>query len=101
MYAITENGYRAVTDPADALPGETVVEILPAAFLQSLAQAAANKVATADTLRTRSDQALTDLRAYRDLASPTNAQTIAAVKLLCRVAIGLTRLSLSKLDGTD
>lgn len=45
--------------------------------------------------------ALTNLRAYRDLASPTNAQTVAVVKLLCRVAISLIRLQLARLDATD
>jgi len=52
------------------------------------------------TLRQQADAALTDLRAYRDLASPTNAQTVQAVKLLCRVCIGLIRLLLRKIDGT-
>jgi hypothetical protein len=52
------------------------------------------------TLRQQADAALVDLRAYRDLASPTNAQTVAAVKLLCRVCIGLIRLALRKLDST-
>jgi hypothetical protein len=44
---------------------------------------------------------LANLRAYRDLASPTNAQTLAAVKLLCRVAIGLIRWRIGRLDATD
>lgn len=53
------------------------------------------------TLRQQAEQALDSLRAYRDAASPTNAQTVAAVKLLCRVCIGLIRLALRKLDGLE
>lgn len=39
--------------------------------------------------------ALGDLRAYRDLQSPTNGQTVAVVKLLCRVVSGLVRRELA------
>ena len=53
------------------------------------------------TLQSNADDALANLRAYRDLASPTNTQTVAAVKLLCRVAIILIRLQLSKYDAAD
>ena len=44
--------------------------------------------------RDAAQQAIENLQAYRDLASPTGAQTIAAVKLLCRVAIILIRRTL-------
>lgn len=53
------------------------------------------------TIETNAEQALTNLRAYVALSSPTAAQTTAAVKLLCRVAIAVIRLQLRKLDSTD
>lgn len=46
-------------------------------------------------------QALDSLRAYRDAASPNQAQTVAVVKVLCRVAIRLIRLRLGKLEATE
>lgn len=66
-----------------------------------LMQAEQQKEANGRTMEQQADQALANLRAYRDLASPSNAQTIAVIKVLCRVAIGLIRLRLSKLDATD
>jgi len=68
-----------------------------ATFTAQVAQEGAN----ARSLEDQAAAALANLRAYRDNASPTNAQTVAAVKLLCRVAIGLIRLRLAKLDATD
>lgn len=32
MYAMTETGYRAISSAADAVPGETVVDEIPASF---------------------------------------------------------------------
>lgn len=53
---------------------------------------AAEAVAIADEAeRDQARQAITNLRAYDNLASPTNAQTVAVVKLLCRVCIALIR----------
>jgi len=40
-----------------------------------------------DAEREQAKTAVTNLRAYIDTATPTNAQTVAAVKLLCRVAV--------------
>lgn len=65
------------------------------------AQTAQAEATNETSLRSQADTALANLRAYRDLASPTNAQTVAAVKLLCRVAIALIRLVLRKLDSID
>ena len=53
------------------------------------------------TLRGKLDNALTQLQAYRALASPTAAQTTAAVKLLCGITVWLIRLRLGKLDAVD
>lgn len=53
------------------------------------------------TMRERAESALENLRAYRNLATPTNAQTIAAVKTLCAAEIALIRLVLGKLEATD
>lgn len=101
MYAITSISYRSISQPSDALSGETVVAELPQSLLDSLAQAEATRQANHSNIRSAAEQSLESLRTYRDLASPTNAQTIAVVKLLCRVAIGLIRLQLAKLDGTE
>lgn len=57
----------------------------------------ANEEAITTALR----NAGSDLRAYRDQASPTNAQTVAAVKLLCRCMIWLVRRELQDLTSTD
>jgi hypothetical protein len=57
--------------------------------------------ANSRTIEDQAATALAGLRAYRDLANPTNAQTVAAVKLLCRVAIGLIRLRLARFDAVD
>lgn len=101
MYAIKGNSYRIIATAGEAAPDETVSATLPPALLAAIANEEAADIANAATLRQRADQALTDLRTFRDLASPTNAQTVAIVKVLCRVAIGLIRLQLRKLDGTD
>lgn len=53
------------------------------------------------TLDSRCDTALANLRAYRDLSSPTTAQTVAVIKLICTVLIALIRLQRNLLDGTD
>jgi hypothetical protein len=57
--------------------------------------------ANAATLQQQAANALDNLRAYRDNASPSNADTVKAVKLLCKVAIGLIRMRLAKFDATD
>lgn len=49
----------------------------------------------------RLDQALAALRAYRDTASPTNAQTVTVVKVICRVLIVLIRQRRNLFDGSD
>lgn len=36
MYAITATSFRAIASAADALPGETVIDVLPAALLTAL-----------------------------------------------------------------
>lgn len=101
MYAITANSYRAIASAADAQPGETVVAEVPQSLIDSMAATEAMQEARGRSLRAKADAALADMRAYRNLATPTNAQTVAAVKLLCAVCIGLTRLALLKLDAED
>lgn len=48
-------------------------------------------------------QAISDLTTAQGVlaGTPTNAQTIAAVRLLVRAVKGLARLQLGQLDGTD
>lgn len=53
------------------------------------------------TLRSQADAALATNRAFLALGSPNNAQTLAQVKALTRQNIGIIRLLLRKLDGTD
>ena len=57
--------------------------------------------ATEETLHARATSAYADLQAFEALTSPTNAQTLAVVRLLCKVARGLIRLQLRQLDATD
>lgn len=52
------------------------------------------------TIEEQAAQALTQLRAYLALSSPTAAQRLAFEKLMARVVIGLVRLQLKQLDGT-
>jgi len=59
-----------------------------------LSEARATEEAERTADRDAAQQAIENLQAYRDLASPTNAQTVAVVKLLCRVAIILIRRAL-------
>jgi hypothetical protein len=54
-----------------------------------------------ETLHGRALAAYQDLQAFENLATPTNAQILAAVRLLCKVARGLIRLQLRRLDATD
>lgn len=77
---------RALTD-VDGVP--TVVYTYRAktqAELDTEAQAAADEAE-----REQARQAVDNLRAYIDLSSPTGAQTVAVVKLLCRICIRLIR----------
>jgi hypothetical protein len=57
--------------------------------------------ANEDTIRKAARQALGTNRTFLDLASPTNAQTLAQVKHLTRVSSALIRLQLADFDGTD
>ncbi len=54
-----------------------------------------------ETLHTRAVAADADLAAFEALAAPTAAQTVAVVRLLCRVVRALARLQLHRLDATD
>lgn len=54
-----------------------------------------------EDLQARAVAAYTDLQAFEALTTPTNAQVVAVVRLLCKVARGLIRLQLRQLDATD
>jgi hypothetical protein len=54
-----------------------------------------------DTIRKAARQALVVNRTFLDLAAPTNAQTLAQVKHLTRVANGLLRIELSDFTSAD
>lgn len=54
-----------------------------------------------ETLETRARAALTANASYLAIASPTNAQNLAQIRLLTRECNGLIRLLLSALDTTE
>jgi hypothetical protein len=54
-----------------------------------------------DAIRKAARQALTVNRAFLDLASPTNAQTLAQVKHLTRVSSALLRIELADFTSAD
>lgn len=104
-FSTTDNDY-ALTDWQDPRPMPTNAECADAwLVLQAQDEASANASATAaanaSTMDSNADQALASLRAYRDAASPAQAQTVAIVKVICRVLIALIRFRLNKLDGAD
>jgi hypothetical protein len=91
-------GYASIEwDGPGAQPTEAQVEAARTAATARLRAPYTNEA----TLRQQVESALVDLRTYRDIQGPTNAQTVAAVKLLCRVAIALIRMRINKLDGVD
>jgi hypothetical protein len=93
---VTTDVSGEVTEQWIDVPGVMTPEEAQAADAQ-----AAKLEANAANLKAQASDALTNLRAYRDLTNPTNAQTVAAVKLLCKVAIGLIRMRLERFDATD
>lgn len=52
-------------------------------------------------LHERAQAAVDDLLGYEETATPTPAQTVAVVKLLCKVVRALIRLQLRRLDAVD
>lgn len=101
LYAYTPTGYRQIGTPEDAKPGEAVAAQVPASVTDAISVDEIQRDANGRVSRANAEQALANLRTYRDTASPTNAQTAATVKLLCRVCIALTRLQLAKLESSD
>lgn len=97
MFVVSIRGARQLVAGEAPLPDESIFDTAAAADARVTALRLSES--SLASIRGQADQALDGLRAYRDNASPTNAQTVTAVKLLCRVAIGLIRLQLSKLDS--
>ena len=95
----------------DASTGEvterafTAEELAQRQIDEAAAAADAQAAAVTDGNRTTiTDQAFTALQANRDflaLSAPTNAQAVAQVQALTRQNVGLIRLLLNLLDGTD
>ena len=54
-----------------------------------------------EDLQARAADAYQQLQAFENLATPTNAQVVAAVRLLCKVARALIRLQLRQFDALD
>lgn len=78
-----------ITDAAGIVVGQDVEAVPTPAMLNEA------------TLLDRAAQALTVNRAFLDLASPTNAQTLAQVKALTRQVSALIRLQLRALDDIE
>jgi hypothetical protein len=73
---------------------------------QEIAEAAASavevaKVSNRRTVEDRATQALAANATYLAIASPTNAQNLAQIRLLTRECSGIIRLLLNQLDTTD
>lgn len=100
-YALTATGYRTIRTIADLHVGETYAEEVPQALIDVMAAAETSQRTNLANLVGQADAALDGLRAYRDNASPSNAQTVTAVKLLCRVCIALIRIVLRRVDATS
>ncbi len=69
------------------------------------AEAVRRRLSTAtpneETLQARAWAATQDLRTFEALTNPTNAQVVAVVRLLCKVARALIRMQLRRLESTD
>lgn len=96
------------TDLACAEDGaKWTVTCFDSAITRSHLQAAINAHVAIDeqgnraTLEQRAATAMADNRTFLALTSPTNAQTLAQVKLLTRECQAIIRLMLGRLDSTD
>lgn len=56
--------------------------------------------ATSRDMEQQAENALDSLRAYIANGSPTNAQTIAVIKVICRVCVFLIRWKLGRLEAS-
>lgn len=74
---------------------------LDAATVARVIRRIESRNANEETLRGQAEQALLTNRTFLDIATPTNAQTLAQVKALTRQSNGVIRMLLGKLDGTD
>lgn len=61
----------------------------------------ANAESTMQNAQAQAQAAITNLRAYLALPSPTAAQTTAVVKLLCRAMLQVIRIILQRWDDSD
>ena len=71
---------------------------LSAAETEQIERRLATGSSVEEQLQARAWQATQNLLDYEAQATPTNAQTVAVVKLLCKVARALIRLQLRQLD---
>lgn len=60
-----------------------------------------NQGVTMQNAESQAQAAITNLRAYIALPSPTAAQTTAVVKLLCRAMLQMIRIVLQRFDDSD
>ena len=87
----TSNPYNArppvllVSKADDSLPTSQDIPIAKQAAFDDLVA----RREVCNSIKTQADDAMANLRAYRDLTAPSNAQTIAAVRLLCQAKLKL------------
>lgn len=66
-----------------------------------ITQEEANEETANANLHSQAQAAINALRAYRALPSPSQAATVAVVRLLCLCVIQLIRLALRRYDDVD
>lgn len=97
---ITERGWETDADGTETYAVHFAVN-LSAAEVEAVRRRLGTGSQVEETLHERAVAAYQDLQAFENLSSPTNAQTLAAVRLLCKVVRGLIRLQLRRLDSVE
>lgn len=95
---------KQVTDSGWDAEGRWFVQFavnLTAAEVEAVQRRLGTASTAEETLQERAWTATQNLLAFESLASPTNAQTLAVVRLLCRAVRALIRLQLRRLDSAD
>lgn len=97
---VVNRGYREDSLGRESYFVEFATDLTPAEET-AIRRRLSTSSAVEETLNGRAVSAYLDLLAFENLATPTQAQTLAAVRLLCRVERALIRLELGQLEATD